>query len=130
MSNKLATTFALSAAALFLSGCGKDKPATETPDAAAPAAAAGDADKKVRCYGVNECSGQTACNVTGKWDCAGNNDCCGKGWIHIKQSECDASGGGQDESFLENVPGICEDKGDAAAEDGAAAETAEAPAEG
>ncbi|MEM6990811.1 MAG: hypothetical protein AAF721_09945 [Myxococcota bacterium] len=114
MSNKLATTLALSAAALFLGACKSDKPTT-SPDAAAPAA---DADKKVRCYGVNECAGQTACDVSGKWDCAGNNDCCGKGWIHIPSSECSAKGGGNDESFLENVPGICEDKGADAAADG------------
>ena len=107
MSQRIATTLALSAAALFIAGCGKDKPPTEAPsDAAAPAAA--DPDKKVRCYGANECSGKTACDVKGKWDCAGNNDCCGKGWIHVKQSDCDAVGGGPDESFLGKVAGACE----------------------
>ena len=120
--SKLASTLALSAAALFLGGCGKDKPETAPPDAASggatPPAAAVDPDKKVRCYGVNECSGQTACDVAGKWDCGGNNDCCGKGWLYIAKGECDELGGGQDESFLENVPGICEGKGEGAADGG------------
>ncbi|MBL4689550.1 MAG: hypothetical protein JKY37_33490 [Nannocystaceae bacterium] len=124
MSNKLATTFALSAAALFLAGCKTDKPTT-VPEATAPTA---DADKKVRCYGANECSGQTACDVSGKWDCAGNNDCCGKGWIFVSKSQCDEVGGGQDESFLENVAGICEGKG--AETDADADPAADATAEG
>lgn len=112
MSNRLATTFALSAAALFVGGCGKDKPATETPAAQAPAPEQAEVDpnKKVRCYGVNECAGQTACDVSGKWDCGGNNDCCGKGWLSIPKGQCDELGGGQDESYLENVAGICDDK--------------------
>ena len=129
MSNKLATTFALSAAALFLGGCGKDKPTTTTPDAGTTsgtveqAPAAVDPNKKVRCYGANECSGQTACDVKGKWDCAGNNDCCGKGWIHVTKGECDTLGGGPDESFIGKVAGVCEGKpagegGEPAASDG------------
>lgn len=118
MSNRLATTFALSAAALFLGGCGKEQPPTTTPTAEQPEAAEAQVDpnKKVRCYGVNECAGQTHCDVSGKWDCGGNNDCCGKGWLKITKASCDELGGGQDESFLENVPGICEGKGDAEAE--------------
>lgn len=112
MNTKIATTLALSAAALFLGGCGKDAPATTTPEpGAAPAAtdadtadaapadaATADADssRQVRCYGVNECSGQTACDVAGKWDCAGNNDCKGKGWLKISKADCDAKGGSED----------------------------------
>jgi|GEM_PF-1736443 len=118
MSNKLATTLALSAAALFLGGCGKDKPTTAPADGTEATAPAADPNKKVRCYGVNECAGQTACDVAGKWDCGGNNDCCGKGWVLKQKAECDELGGGQDESFLENVPGICEGKEDAAAAEG------------
>lgn len=125
MSNRLATTFALSAAALFLGGCGKEQPPTTTPTAeqtdAAPEAKV-DPNKKVRCYGVNECAGQTHCDVSGKWDCGGNNDCCGKGWLQMTKAECDELGGGQDESFLENVAGICEGKPEAEGE-------AEAPAD-
>lgn len=118
MSNRLATTFALSAAALFLGGCGKDQPPTTPPaaeQASAPEAAV-DPNKKVRCYGANECAGQTACDVSGKWDCGGNNDCCGKGWLSITKASCDELGGGQDESFLENVPGICEEQAGGEAE--------------
>jgi hypothetical protein len=113
MNTKIATTLALSAAALFLGGCAKDAPATTTPDpgaapaadAAAPgdapasadaAAAGGDPARQVRCYGVNECSGQTACDVAGKWDCAGNNDCKGKGWLKISKADCDTKGGSED----------------------------------
>ena len=104
--SKGVSTLALTAAALFLSGCGKDAAPTTNPadGAAAPAADGATADvdpsKKVRCYGVNECSGQTACDVAGKWDCAGNNDCKGKGWLHITKGECDEKGGSQDESTV------------------------------
>lgn len=108
-SPKFATTLALSAAALFLGGCGKEAPPSVTPDPGdAPAvdgatpgdAAASDADpnRQVRCYGVNECSGQTACDVAGKWDCAGNNDCKGKGWLKVSKADCDAKGGSEDVS--------------------------------
>jgi predicted small lipoprotein YifL len=110
MSNKIATTLALSAAALFLAGCGKDKPTTNPPtdgdataDAAAPTADAdadADPNRSVRCYGVNECSGQTACDVAGKWDCAGNNDCRGKGWLKVTKAECDEKAGSEDESTV------------------------------
>lgn len=113
MKHNLATTFALSAAALFLGGCGKDAPSTTPPDgaAAAPdgAAAVGDAgapgadadaSRQVRCYGINECSGQTACDVAGKWDCAGNNDCKGKGWLKVSKADCDDKGGSEDESTV------------------------------
>jgi len=115
MKKNLASTFALSAAALFLGGCGKEKTPTSTPEATKPAPTAdanpdakvADPNAKVRCYGVNECSGQTACNVTGKWDCGGNNDCCGKGWLSITKAECDAKSGSQDEAILANPPAQC-----------------------
>jgi len=98
MKHGIGVTLALSAAALFAQGCGKDKPTTAVPeDASTPAAtdtadsdaAAADPTKKVKCYGVNECSGQGACgDPAGKWDCAGNNDCRGKGWIQVTRAEC------------------------------------------
>jgi hypothetical protein len=108
MNEKLATALALSAAALFLGGCGKDAPSSTSPgdtaapsDSASPAVGAdADASRKVRCYGVNECSGQTACDVAGKWDCAGNNDCRGKGWLKVSKAECDTKGGSEDESTV------------------------------
>lgn len=116
MKKNLASTFALSAAALFLGGCGKDKGTTSPPEGAtgAPTADAKatepDPNAKQRCYAVNECRGETACDVRGKWDCAGNNDCCGKGWLYITKAECDAKGGSDDEALLANPPIACADK--------------------
>lgn len=108
MKKNLASTFALSAAALFLGACGKEQAPTTAPDGAAKAAATSDAkapadpNAKQRCYAVNECKGQTACDVAGKWDCGGNNDCCGKGWLYITKAECDAKGGSDDPAILAN----------------------------
>ncbi len=115
MNKNLASTFALSAAALFLSGCGKEKapvPPDDANKAAASADAGGDVDPnaKQRCYAVNECSGQTACDVAGKWDCAGNNDCCAKGWLYLTRAECDELGGSDDEALLANPPIECPEK--------------------
>jgi predicted small lipoprotein YifL len=128
MKKNLASTFALSAAALFLGGCGKDKAPTSSPDAksGAPTADAKttepDPNAKQRCYAVNECAGQTACDVAGKWDCGGNNDCCGKGWLHLTKAECDAKGGSDDEALLANPPISCPEKpADAGAAPGDAA---------
>jgi hypothetical protein len=95
MSKNLPSTLALAAAALFLSGCQKQQDgATTSPDDGAKAA-------NIRCFGVNECSGQGACNVPdGRVEagskghaCGGLNECRGKGWILLTQTECDAKGG-------------------------------------
>lgn len=116
MTKNLASTFALSAAALFLGGCGKDQAPATTPDDAtkpAPTAQADpepDPNAKQRCYAVNECAGQTACDVAGKWDCAGNNDCCGKGWLHLTHAECEALGGSDDIALLDDPPIECPEK--------------------
>lgn len=129
MKTNLASTFALSAAALFLAGCGKDKPAPSSPDdakATAGDAAPVDPNAKQRCYAVNECAGLTACDVAGKWDCAGLNDCCGKGWLYITRAECDALGGSDDEALLANPPIDCSGKPAA----GGAEDEAAAPSEG
>jgi hypothetical protein len=111
MKKNLASTFALSAAALFLGGCGKGNAPTSAPeDTAAPTATntpSADPNAKQRCYAVNECVGKTACDVAGKWDCAGNNDCCGKGWLHLTKAECDAKGGSDDEATLADPPIEC-----------------------
>lgn len=122
MKKNLASTLALSAAALFLGGCGKDKAPTSSPDATTPAPTA-DADTgakaadpnahsndKQRCYAVNECAGQTHCDVAGKWDCGGNNDCCGKGWLYLTKAECDEKGGSDDPALLANPPIECPEK--------------------
>lgn len=107
MTGKLSTTFAAAAAALFLAGCGKEKPATTPPagEAGSPAApgdestpaaeaAADEAEAaEVKCFGINECSGQSTCDVAGSHDCGGQNSCKGKGWILASQTDCDAKGG-------------------------------------
>jgi hypothetical protein len=99
--------FAATAAALFLAGCGKNEPATTPPgggagaeaatgsEAGAPADAGDDeaAAAEVKCFGINECSGQSACDVAGSHECGGQNSCKGKGWILVSQSDCDSKGG-------------------------------------
>jgi hypothetical protein len=92
--DQLANFLAVSAASLFISACGKDTASTANPDEAAAApdsAAAGDAT--VHCFGINECSGQSACDVKDSHVCAGQNECAGKGWIEVKRSVCDEKGG-------------------------------------
>ena len=107
----LSTTLALAAAALFLGACEKDRGATKDPgsDAAGTEAdAAGDAKtddmasaKKIKCFGVNACSGQSACDVpdgrvapgSKGHACAGQNECAKKGWILLTAAECSEKGG-------------------------------------
>jgi hypothetical protein len=86
MTKQLATSLALAAASLFVSGCNKGESATAAPEPAA------DPTAKVKCMGVNECRGQGACN-TATHDCAGQNECAGKGWIQITRAECTEKGG-------------------------------------
>lgn len=105
MHKHLSTTFALTAAALFLAGCGKSQPSTTTPGGAAGSTAAGSDDAteasadeddgvaEVKCFGINECSGQSACDVAGSHDCGGQNSCQGKGWILVSQGECERKDG-------------------------------------
>lgn len=101
MSKNIPTTLALAAAALFLGGCDKDK-SSATP---ADAADAGGGDKaaaaKIKCFGANDCSGQSACDVPdGRVEpgsvghtCAGQNECKGKGWLSMTPDDCTAAGG-------------------------------------
>lgn len=110
-SKQFMSAFALSAAALVLGGCKKTEPTTEpdasadadasanaTADADASADASASADEQVKCFGINECSGQSVCAVN-KPDlgiehaCAGENECKGKGWIKATRSDCDGKGG-------------------------------------
>lgn len=86
MPKTIATTFALSAAALFLAGCDKNAPDTAPPGA--------EASTKVKCLGVNDCKGQADCgSPDGSHSCAGQNECKGKGWVLVPRSDCDAKGG-------------------------------------
>lgn len=62
--------------------------------AAAPQLAnAGDAKTtKVKCEGINECKGKSACNTANN-ACAGMNACKGKGWNEVTAKECKAKKG-------------------------------------
>jgi hypothetical protein len=62
--------------------------------AAAPTvlAQSGQADKKIRCGGINSCKGQSACN-TAKNSCKGQNACKGQGWVPATDKECKDKGG-------------------------------------
>jgi len=108
MKSPLSQTLALGAAALFLAACHHEKTSTTAPgdgadqstnDVAKPATA--DAGAKLKCFGVNECTGQGACDVpdgrvapgSKGHDCAGNNSCRAKGWILATKAECDIKGG-------------------------------------
>lgn len=98
MSRSIPTTLALAAAAMFLGGCDKDQ-ATATPEGATPDPAK--AEAKIKCFGVNECAGEAACDVPdGRVEpgskghsCGGLNECKGKGWILLSSTDCDAQGG-------------------------------------
>jgi len=84
------STFALSAAALFVGAC-KDKPATTPPTGAT-------ADEQVQCFGINTCAGESVCAVNKpelgiEHACAGENSCKGKGWIKASRSECEGQNG-------------------------------------
>jgi hypothetical protein len=86
------SAFALSAAALFLGAC-KDAETTN-PDQGSTATA----DEQVKCFGINDCSGQSVCAVNKpelgiEHSCAGENECKGKGWIKVARSECEAKTG-------------------------------------
>jgi len=77
MKDQLSRTLALGAAALFLAACNesaqKSAPAKQTGEPAAKKEAGsgaspgqmpvGDASGKIRCFGVNECSGQSQCDM-------------------------------------------------------------------
>lgn len=107
------TTIALAAAALFLGACQKDKADTKDPGANAAGTetdakadtAKPDGDtakaKTMKCFGINACSGQSACDVpdgrvaagSKGHACAGQNECAKKGWVLLTLDECTAKGG-------------------------------------
>lgn len=98
-SKQFMSAFALSAAALFLGGCKKTEPTVEpTADPATTADSDVTPDEQVKCFGINECAGQSVCAVNKpdlgiEHSCAGENECNGKGWIQVSHSDCDAKGG-------------------------------------
>lgn len=89
---------ALAAAALFSAACHHEKAGTTTP---AGSGGAGTPAAKIKCFGANACSGQSACDVpdgrvapgSKGHDCAGNNECKGKGWLSLTATDCTAAGG-------------------------------------
>lgn len=89
--SKSTASFALAAAALFVSGCGGSQ--SSEPASANQQQASGNASGNVKCMGVNECKGQGQCGVPGAHSCAGQNECRGKGWISLPEAECNAKGG-------------------------------------
>ena len=119
MKTSIVPSLALTAAALFLSGCSDaGKTPAMTKDAGSPAKAADPkaadtkaagmkaADMKpeagkIACFGANACSGQSQCNVrdgrfaTGSKGnaCAGQNECKGKGWLSLSKEDCATKGG-------------------------------------
>ncbi|MEI8359331.1 MAG: hypothetical protein WCH13_12690, partial [Deltaproteobacteria bacterium] len=78
------TLIALSVAALFAA---RDARATDggTTDSSK-------ADAKVRCAGINECSGKGSCHGNGN-SCAGTNSCKGKGVVETSRADCEKQGG-------------------------------------
>lgn len=97
-SKQYMSAFALSAAALFLGAC-KDPPPPNNPEPTSdPAAVTAGGDEQVKCFGINDCSGQSVCAVNKpelgiEHACAGENDCKGKGWIKVSRSECESNSG-------------------------------------
>ncbi len=57
-------------------------------------AAASDAaaEQKVKCAGVNACSGKGSCKSASN-ACAGKNGCKGKGWVETSAKQCKEKGG-------------------------------------
>ncbi len=49
-------------------------------------------DAMVKCYGVNDCKGKSAC-ATSSNDCKGENSCQGKGMLMMSKKECQDKGG-------------------------------------
>lgn len=90
MNKSLNVSLAVAVAGLFAAGCSKS--GEEAPPAA-PVAAAVEGGDSVNCLGINECKGQSACNVAGGHACAGQNECKGKGWIKASAADCTAKGG-------------------------------------
>jgi len=55
-------------------------------------ASAADKEQPGRCYGINNCKGESLC-ATAKNDCKGLNECKGKGVLVKTPTECKALGG-------------------------------------
>ena len=73
---------AAAAASLLLSGA---------VNAADPAPAT-TAEAKIKCAGVNECKGKTACKSASN-ECKGKNSCKGKGFLEMSKTDCTTNKG-------------------------------------
>jgi uncharacterized membrane protein len=90
MTKTLPSTMALAAAALFIGGSLGGCAHKQKLEAG-----------QIKCFGVNECSGQAHCDVpdgrvaegSKGHICGGLNECKGKGWLALTQAECDEKGG-------------------------------------
>jgi uncharacterized membrane protein len=58
----------------------------------ATSSAAADKEQPGRCYGINNCKGESLC-ATAKNDCKGLNECKGQGVLVKTPTECKALGG-------------------------------------
>jgi uncharacterized membrane protein len=84
MKNVKGTMIATAVASLFAFGAyAADK---------APAKDAKAAPADVKCSGVNECKGKSACGGAGN-SCAGKNECKGKGVSKMSEADCKTKGG-------------------------------------
>ena len=80
-------------ASLFCSGVvGSAQALDATDTSGATTTSKTKATKKVHCYGINTCKGQSDCH-TASHSCSGQNACKGKGWKFISQAECKEKGG-------------------------------------
>jgi uncharacterized membrane protein len=61
-------------------------------EASAPAKDAKTNAAAIKCSGVNECKGKSACAGAGN-ACAGKNECKGKGVTKMTEADCKAKGG-------------------------------------
>ena len=109
MHHHLRTQLAVAAAALFASACQSSSSPTQSAEAEKTVTSGGSPEKstpakadtmptapeagEVKCLGIHECKGKSACHVIGGHACAGQNDCKGKGWIVVPKEECDSKGG-------------------------------------
>jgi hypothetical protein len=91
MNKSLNVSLAVAVAGLFAAGCGKS--GEEAPPATAATEVPAAAGEEVKCVGINECKGTSACNVAGGHSCAGQNECKGKGWIKATAADCTSKGG-------------------------------------
>ena len=97
MKPTMGTLVATIAAAFFAQGCQSTGTNASAPTATPADKTRGETkttSSKVRCAGINECSGKGACSGASN-GCAGKNQCKGKGWIELEGDElaCTDKGG-------------------------------------